>query len=112
MDRFSMSPPPDEMSSRGAPGPMSARQLLEAGREAFRVADLETGERSFQAALAAGAAETECRLYLARIFNLKRDWPSALEQWQWLHQEQPGQREPRLQVGRALHRLGRFADAA
>lgn len=107
-----MSPPPDETSLRGPAEPMSAKQFLEVGREAFRLGNLETGEHSFLAALGAGAEEPECRLYLARIYNLKRDWPRALEQWQWLHQERPGQGEPRLQVGRALHRLGRFADAA
>lgn len=107
-----MSPPPDETSPRALPEAMSVKEVLEAGREAFRVADLEAGERSFLAALQAGASEPECRLYLARIYNLKRDWPRALEQWQWLQTKQPGQGEPRLQVGRALHRLGRFADAA
>jgi tetratricopeptide (TPR) repeat protein len=91
---------------------ISPGSLLKAGRAAFKIEDYSGSERHFLAALEAGAAPGECHLHLARIYNRNQDWPRALEQWSWLHEEDSAQIEPQLQVARAQLRLGRFGEAA
>lgn len=99
-----------------APDNEEARQMLaqihlEAGRSAFRVNDLDLSHEAFLKALASGADEPVCRQHLARIYNARQDWPRALGEWQWLRDRNPASIEPRLQVARALSRLGRHAEA-
>lgn len=95
-----------------APDVPVSRAIMADAREAFRRQDYAHAEALFLQALAEGADEPVCRLHLARIYNHGACWAQALEQWQWLQGRNPRQLEPNLQVGRALHRLGRLAEAA
>jgi tetratricopeptide (TPR) repeat protein len=99
------------LSEASAGEPRSATALLDEGRAAFRAEDHVKSEGSFLAALRAGADEAVCRLHLARIYNLRKDWGKALEQWIWLRDQDPGKIEPQLQVTRAQFRLGRYREA-
>ncbi len=93
-------------------GPIPAVLLFDKGRAAFKDQDFGAAERHFSGAIAAGADEAASRLYLARIFNLERQWFKALAEWKWLRDRSPMSLEPRLQVARAQFRLDLYADAA
>lgn len=105
---------PSSMAGRQSPpqGPGSAISLFDKGRVAFKDQDFGAAERHFSEAIAAGADEAASRLYLARIFNLERQWSKALAEWKWLRDRSPMSLEPRLQVARAQFRLDLYADAA
>lgn len=102
---------PTEPAGAAPAVPVSGAMMADA-REAFRRQDYAHAEALFLRALAEGADESVCRLHLARIHNHGACWAQALEQWQWLQGRNPRQLEPKLQVGRALHRLGRLSEAA
>lgn len=85
--------------------------LLNEGRSAFKAQNYPRSEENLLAALRAGADESECRLHLARIYNLEQEWQKALEQWIWLRDHNPTEAEPHLQIARAQFRLGQYAEA-
>jgi glycosyltransferase involved in cell wall biosynthesis/tetratricopeptide (TPR) repeat protein len=103
---------PDHAEARQRFLEIKAATLLDEGRTAFKTGDYAAGAQSLLGALDAGADEAVCRRYLARIYNVGNDWDKALEQWLWLRDQDPGQPEPHLQVGRAQFRLGRHLEAA
>lgn len=86
--------------------------LIEEGRASFKAGDLRRSEAAFRQALDAGVDELNCRRYLARIYNRSGDWDSALDQWQWVLDHDPGQEEAQLQVARAHFRLRNHERAA
>jgi glycosyltransferase involved in cell wall biosynthesis/tetratricopeptide (TPR) repeat protein len=86
--------------------------MLVAGRQSFREQNYDLAEQLFLEAIAEGADEVECRRHLARIYNRRRQWERALEEWTWLHERDRGAVEPLLQVARAHEWLGRHAEAA
>src|SRR5690349_9523943 len=100
------------MAPTTAEGAGDLRAALDEGRRAFAGGDYSLSKKSFLIAMAAGADEHDCRLHLARISNLLKQWPEALEHWQWLRNLRPDAVEPQLQVARALLRLKRFPEAA
>ncbi len=88
-----------------------AAALVKTAKEAYRARDSDVAAKNFSAALAAGADETECRSHLARIYNSKKSWSDALEQWTWLLGRNPKHPEYQLQVARAHSALGNLAEA-
>jgi len=95
-----------------AGGNVDPAATFDEGRRAFAAGDYARSEGILLAALAAGANQRDCRLHLGRIYNLRQQWPKALEHWEWLRNRQPRALEPQLQVARALFRLQRFEEAA
>lgn len=89
-----------------------ATMLMEEGRAAFKASDHQQSEALFLRAMGDGGDETVCRLHLARIYNLERDWPRAVQQWTWLRDHDPAKVEPHLQVARGQLQLKRYDDAA
>lgn len=87
-------------------------RLIDLGRTTYKAGEYAEAEAIYRQALETGADEQVCRQHLARIYNQCRDWPKALEQWQWLRSHDPAQLEPALQTARALLRLDRVAEAA
>lgn len=91
--------------------PLAAASMAEA-RTAFKAGDHQQSEALFLRALEEGGDEPVCRLHLARIYNLERDWPRAVQQWTWLRDHDPAKVEPHLQVARGQFQLKRYDDAA
>lgn len=81
-----------------------ARQELDAGNH-------EAAERLILSALQRGIKETISRPLLAKVYEASSDWPKALEQWQWLHDNDRDDTQIRLNLGRVLVRVGRRDDA-
>lgn len=88
-----------------------ARIELDLAKAAFKLNDYRRSEAGFLAALAAGSDAALCHQHLARIYNSERNWAKALEQWEWLRNDDPAGVEPQLQVARAMLRLGQYVDA-
>lgn len=88
-----------------------AAASMEQGRAAFKAGDHQQSEALFLRALEEGGDEPVCRLHLARIYNLERDWPRAVQQWTWLRDHDPAKVEPHLQVARGQFQLKRYDDA-
>jgi tetratricopeptide (TPR) repeat protein len=81
-----------------------ARKYLDLGHD-------QEAAAAFEAALAVGADEADCRPNLGPIYERAGQWEQALEQWQWLHRRDPRQAAPAVRLARACMRLGRYDEA-
>src|SRR5579864_2716978 len=69
--------------------PQQAAPAVRLARACLHLDRYDEAAAGFEAALAAGGDQTNCRLNLARIYVRTKQWEKAHEQWRWLHEREP-----------------------